>query len=810
MAFSIGNLIKAAASTGLKAVAPVLSTAANVAKSVQSGISTLLKPSAPASSGSNLFATTGQPVDKGFVTNTALPSVPTASAPVPAFTVPSPLPKSTTPVQAPNPSSGPSLAYTPPPTVPNTISSSVLLQPNNFSTVPPPPTPTPYAAPSFTPSPTATPGATGSPSAGGAPTISTPGSDGTPSAGGTPSPSSAFEMPAEVSDAGIRATQGKILDAQGRLAGKGAAQIAAEAKARIPEQQQELNNVINQINTLNADAVAQQVAIEGKTISNVFQKRQIGAVERDRTVRVLGLSAVASALQGNIALARDYATKAVEAQFAPIQAELDTLKQQLDFNEKNFTREEKARAEKLTVALAERERALTEQREQKQQINEIALEAAKSGAGAEVLNGILAATDLATALGLARGELAKKNGIGIYNLSEAQANIASKLADDFEKASGSFSQVRDAYGRIQAAQQGTGISDTALIFAYMKMLDPGSVVREGEFATVANAGGIPAQVMNAYNKAINGDKLPPEIRQQVLSTSGQLYEKALSTQNNITSQFNSRATAYGIPNDLVTRDLTAGVNGGGATGANRDQVVARLRSLYPGVDDTRLNSVADQFMSNPSRLSELGFNQDLGTSQNGLGGLSARYESSGNPGAIGYDSTGGFSYGTYQLAHNNAQTFVQQSPYAREFAGIPFNSQAFQNKWKEIAARDPAGFEKAQHDFIQKTHFEPQAQLLQSGGVNVQAQSPVIQDAIWSTAVQHGPSTPIVLNALRQVGPNASDADKLKAIYALRWNNGKNFASSTPEVQRSVYNRFFGQNGELALALSRIQGNNMA
>jgi len=33
-----------------------------------------------------------------------------------------------------------------------------------------------------------------------------------------------------------------------------------------------------------------------------------------------------------------------------------------------------------------------------------------------------------------------------------------------------------------------------------------------------------------------------------------------------------------------------------------------------------------------------------------LGSLNGRYESSGNPGAIGCDKTGGWSYGTYQLA----------------------------------------------------------------------------------------------------------------------------------------------------------------
>jgi hypothetical protein len=36
----------------------------------------------------------------------------------------------------------------------------------------------------------------------------------------------------------------------------------------------------------------------------------------------------------------------------------------------------------------------------------------------------------------------------------------------------------------------------------MKMLDPTSVVREGEFATAQNAASIPIKIVNMYNKAL--------------------------------------------------------------------------------------------------------------------------------------------------------------------------------------------------------------------------------------------------------------------------------------------------------------------
>lgn len=183
-----------------------------------------------------------------------------------------------------------------------------------------------------------------------------------------------------------------------------------------------------------------------------------------------------------------------------------------------------------------------------------------------------------------------------------------------------------------------------------------------------------------------------------------------------------------------------------------------------------------------------------------IGSLSAKYESGGNPGAIGYDSTGGYSYGTYQLAHNNAQKFVSQSPYAQQFAGIPFNSAQFQQKWKQIAQNDPQGFASAQHDYIAKTHLEPIVTRLKAKGMDVSRMSPVVQDVMWSTAVQHGPGNKIIEQALATA---KDEQDFIKKVYQLRWNGGAGFASSTPAVKQSVYNRFFGANGELAQALAR-------
>lgn len=188
-----------------------------------------------------------------------------------------------------------------------------------------------------------------------------------------------------------------------------------------------------------------------------------------------------------------------------------------------------------------------------------------------------------------------------------------------------------------------------------------------------------------------------------------------------------------------------------------------------------------------------------------LGALSAKYESSGDPGAIGYDRTGGWSFGTHQLTKNSLMQFVQSNPLTQSLKGLLPSSAAFQAKWKEIAQKYGPQFAQLQKSFIESTHFKPQAQRLAQSGFDVTKRSPTLQSVIYSTSVQHGPNNDVVQKALKKVGKNASDEQLIRAIFAERWSGGKRFASSTPAVRKAVYNRFFGKGGELETALAQFR-----
>lgn len=79
---------------------------------------------------------------------------------------------------------------------------------------------------------------------------------------------------------------------------------------------------------------------------------------------------------------------------------------------------------------------------------------------------------------------------------------------EFTNLSKQFIDVQTAFRKVQkAADSPSAAGDIALIFGFMKMLDPGSTVREGEFATAATAGSVPERIWGAYNRIVSGERL---------------------------------------------------------------------------------------------------------------------------------------------------------------------------------------------------------------------------------------------------------------------------------------------------------------
>jgi hypothetical protein len=81
-----------------------------------------------------------------------------------------------------------------------------------------------------------------------------------------------------------------------------------------------------------------------------------------------------------------------------------------------------------------------------------------------------------------------------------------------------YIEISQAYRKIEEATKvPSAAGDVSLVFAFMKILDPGSVVREGEFATAQNAAGVPDRIRAQYNAAMSGQKLAPAQREDFLN-----------------------------------------------------------------------------------------------------------------------------------------------------------------------------------------------------------------------------------------------------------------------------------------------------
>ena len=115
-----------------------------------------------------------------------------------------------------------------------------------------------------------------------------------------------------------------------------------------------------------------------------------------------------------------------------------------------------------------------------------------------------------------------------------------------------FTTQTTAYGRvISSAEDPSPAGDLALIFNYMKVLDPGSTVREGEFATAQDSGSVDDRTRGLYNRIVNGERLSAQQRADFADRATRLYSGAEQQYNDISGQYSAFAAAAGLPPEQV-------------------------------------------------------------------------------------------------------------------------------------------------------------------------------------------------------------------------------------------------------------------
>ena len=140
---------------------------------------------------------------------------------------------------------------------------------------------------------------------------------------------------------------------------------------------------------------------------------------------------------------------------------------------------------------------------------------------------------------------------------ERRFNQGSAIRDDFMAETEGFRERQDKYQQIRNfSENPSAAGDIAMVFAYMKLLDPNSVVREGEYATAAEAGSIiDRATRGTYNRLVAGERLTPSQRADFANAAKSLYQDALEGYFNTRESAVAKASNFGLDFD---RDVEQG------------------------------------------------------------------------------------------------------------------------------------------------------------------------------------------------------------------------------------------------------------
>jgi hypothetical protein len=255
----------------------------------------------------------------------------------------------------------------------------------------------------------------------------------------TQTPSSAEQE----SDA-LKTNLRKLIDAEGNKAGD---QLAAEEKAGVQGFQKTVNDLSSQLNALNNEAAAAKLKTQNQPILGSIVAGQMDAIDRDRAVKALTLSAGITAAQGNLALAQQQADRAIEVKYAGIENELEYFNQFITLNQNELSREQEKKATLLQAKLAERQEQADKAKANDVAIQNVMLEAAKNGADAVTLGNIQASTNPQQAISLAGNALSAP-----FRLQQAQQEFQNSMAKEQLKISQANLRINQAELGIKQAQ----------------------------------------------------------------------------------------------------------------------------------------------------------------------------------------------------------------------------------------------------------------------------------------------------------------------------------------------------------------------
>ena len=150
---------------------------------------------------------------------------------------------------------------------------------------------------------------------------------------------------------------------------------------------------------------------------------------------------------------------------------------------------------------------------------------------------------------IAYGRTPELTGVG--GQTPAAISLTMSLKNDFWKETKDFNEISRSYEKISAlARSGVATDkpsdDVALVFSFMKVLDPTSVVRETEYASAAQAGAVPDKVLSLYKRLMLGETLTAEQRIAFSNTARKVYNSAWRQFDITRQQYEKNIDDFGL------------------------------------------------------------------------------------------------------------------------------------------------------------------------------------------------------------------------------------------------------------------------
>jgi hypothetical protein len=119
---------------------------------------------------------------------------------------------------------------------------------------------------------------------------------------------------------------------------------------------------------------------------------------------------------------------------------------------------------------------------------------------------------------------------------------------------------------VTASKIGSAAGDLALVYAYMKMLDPNAAVMHDDYANAQNTAGVPDRIRNVFNNIKNGETLSVTQRREMVEAAGQQFTTYQTNARPMYDFYTNIARSQGLDPTLVLPGFGT-VYGTGAPGA---------------------------------------------------------------------------------------------------------------------------------------------------------------------------------------------------------------------------------------------------